>query len=115
MAEYRRYKAINFDLNSNRLREIFGEKGRRKAYARIGEFLAKEGYTHRQWSGYVSQQPKSNLEVFYSIDSLARQCQWLDHCVSRFDITNVTNESDMLEVIKATSDDPLMYRTHGRV
>jgi virulence-associated protein VapD len=115
MAEYRRFKAINFDLSSERLREVFGEKGRRKAYAQIESFLRKEGYTHRQWSGYISQRPKSNLEVFYCIDGLARQHRWLDHCVNRFDVTNVTGQSDMIDIISNAASDTRIYYTRSSI
>jgi virulence-associated protein VapD len=99
MAQQRRRKAINFDLDSAKLREEFGEAGRRKAYARIGAFLKSEGFDHRQWSGYISRQPKSNAEMYDIIDRLAQNNLWLDKCVNRFDVTNVGSESDMLDEI----------------
>jgi virulence-associated protein VapD len=99
MAAQRRLKAINFDLDSTRLRELFGESGRRKAYYRIGAFLKREGFEHRQWSGYISVRPKSNAEMYDIIDRLAQGNLWLDRCVNRFDVTNVGSESDMLDEI----------------
>jgi virulence-associated protein VapD len=99
MAEQRRRKAINFDLDSAMLRREFGESGRRKAYYRIAQFLKKEGFGHRQWSGYVSDQPRSNAEMYDIIDRLAQDNLWLDKCVNRFDITNVGSESDMRDEI----------------
>lgn len=99
MAQQRRLKAINFDLDSARLREEFGESGRRKAYARIQSFLTKEGFDHRQWSGYVSKKPKSNAEIYDIVDRLAQNNTWLAKCVNRFDVTNVGSESDMLDEI----------------
>ena len=99
VAQQRRHKAINFDLDSARLREEFGESGRRKAYFRIQSFLEKEGFDHRQWSGYTSQKPKSNAEIYDIIDRLAQSNLWLAKCVNRFDVTNVGSESDMLDEI----------------
>jgi virulence-associated protein VapD len=83
---------------------IFGETGRRKAYACIGAFLKKENFDHRQWSGYVSRRPVSNAEMYDIVDRLAQNNLWLDTCVNRFDVTNVGSESDMLgEISLATA------------
>jgi virulence-associated protein VapD len=114
MAQQRRRKAINFDLDSACLREEFGgEQGRRKAYRRIQSFLAREGFEHRQWSGYVSKTPMSNADVYDIVDRLAQANLWLDRCVNRFDVTNVGNESDMLDEISlataaATATEPII-------
>jgi virulence-associated protein VapD len=62
MTIQRRYKALNFDLDTKKLREKFGEKGRRKAYSRVKTFLTKNGFSHRQWSGYASLKPMSNVD-----------------------------------------------------
>jgi hypothetical protein len=37
MADQKRFKAINFDLDTDALRKLFGESGRRKAY--YGSFI----------------------------------------------------------------------------
>ena len=112
MAQQRRYKAINFDLSSDCLREEFGgEQGRRKGYTQIKSFLTKEGFAHRQWSGYVSLKPKTNAEMYDIIDRLAQQCRWLDKCVNKFDVTNVGAESDMRDEIHlatATITEPII-------
>ena len=104
MASQRRYKALNFDLDSSRLRQIFGEKGRRKAYAQIKSFLTKNGFEHRQWSGYTSQKPMSYAEVYDIVFKMIDQCTWLPNCVNQFDATNVMAETDMLDAIKNYGD-----------
>ncbi|MDR0514020.1 MAG: hypothetical protein LBG81_02495 [Coriobacteriaceae bacterium] len=104
MAQQRHRKAVNFDLDSASLREVFGEAGRRKAYSRIGSFLHKEGFEHRQWSGYVSARPISNAEMYDIIDRLAQSNLWLNQCVNRFDVTNVGSQSDMLDEIRLATE-----------
>jgi len=64
MAQQKRYKAVNFDLDTEQLRNVFGEKGRRKAYSQIMSFLTKNGFSHKQWSGYISLKPMSYGEVY---------------------------------------------------
>ena len=100
MTAQRRYKAINFDLDTFRLRQIFGEKGRRKAYLQIKRFLLKNGFEHKQWSGYVSLKPMSYADVYDIVFKMVDQHSWLPTCVNQFDATNVMAETDMLEAIK---------------
>ena len=99
MAVQRRYKAINFDLDTIKLRQFFGEKGRRKAYSQIGVFLLRNGFEHKQWSGYVSLNPMSYAEVYDIVFKMIDQLYWLPACVNQFDATNVMAETDMLEAI----------------
>jgi virulence-associated protein VapD len=99
MATQRRYKAINFDLDTGRLRQVFGEKGRRKAYTHIKSFLTKNGFDHKQWSGYLSLKPMSYGDVYDIVFKMIDQCPWLPTCVNQFDATNVMSETDMLEAI----------------
>ena len=100
MATQRRYKAINFDLDTANLRRIFGETGRRKAYAQISRFLTKNGFSHKQWSGYTSLEPMSYGEVYDLVFKMIDLHTWLPSCTNQFDATNVMAETDMLEAIK---------------
>ncbi len=100
MAQQRRRKALNFDLSSAKLRERFGEQGRRKAYAQIKTYLTKRGFEHRQWSGYASAKPMSYVEIYDIIGELVEECKWMIDCVNRFDATNIMAESDMIDAIR---------------
>ena len=100
MAQQRRRKALNFDLSSERLRDRFGEKGRRGAYAKIENYLTKNGFEHRQWSGYASAKPMSYIEIYDIVGGLVDECKWLIDCVNRFDATNIMSESDMIDAIR---------------
>ena len=100
MAQQRRRKALNFDLSSERLREYFGEKGRRKAYAKIKAYLIKNGFEHRQWSGYASIKPMDYIEIYDIVGGLVDECKWLVECANRFDATNIMAESDMIDAIR---------------
>jgi len=100
MAQQRRRKALNFDLSSAKLRDLFGEKGRRKAYSQIQSYLTKHGFEHRQWSGYASIKPMSYIEIYDIVGELVEKCDWLIACVNRFDATNIMAESDMLDAIR---------------
>jgi virulence-associated protein VapD len=99
MATQKRHKAINFDLDTGRLRQVFGEKGRRKAYAQIKSFLTKNGFVHKQWSGYISLRPMSYGDVYDIVFKMIDQCPWLPACANQFDATNVMSETDMMSAI----------------
>ena len=100
MAQQRRRKALNFDLSSEKLRDKFGEKGRRKAYAQLKRYLTKNGFEHRQWSGYASVKAMSYIEIYDVVGGLVDKHKWLIDCANRFDATNITAESDMIYAIR---------------
>jgi pemK-like protein 1 len=47
-------KAINFDLSTNTLEELFDKGNTKKPYADIKKFMEENGFMHRQYSGYVA-------------------------------------------------------------
>jgi virulence-associated protein VapD len=99
MASPKRYKAINFDLDTHRLIEVFGEQKRRSAYSQIQRFLTTGGFDHKQWSGYLSIKRMSYLEMYGVIDKLILTCPWLPQCINSFDVTDFVAESDALDYI----------------
>jgi virulence-associated protein VapD len=105
MAEARRYKSINFDLDTERLVAEFGEGGRRKAYAQIQSFLTRNGFDHRQWSGYITKKKRVYLDIYVIIDALIARCPWLPRCANRFDITDFMAQSDAMDYIASKLED----------
>ena len=59
-------RAINFDLSTNALEEIFGKRNTRKTYSDIKHFMEKNGFEHSQYSGYVSVEPKIKANIIGS-------------------------------------------------
>ena len=100
MAEQKRYKAINFDLDTQRLRNLFGESGRRKAYASIGRFLKSNGFEHIQGSGYRSINTMTTAEIIDVVVALYTELTWLPDCVQKLDVTNIGTEYDMNLIAK---------------
>lgn len=52
--EIKRRYAINFDLKIEQLREFYSASNPKGAYSKIRSYMQKHGFTHRQWSGYIS-------------------------------------------------------------
>jgi virulence-associated protein VapD len=51
MAAQKRYKMINFDLDTKELGRFFGENKYRKGYSLIQRFLVMNGFLHHQYYG----------------------------------------------------------------
>jgi virulence-associated protein VapD len=101
MAVQKRYKAINFDLDTKKLKAEFGEKRYRQGYTQIQKFLTSSGFDHHQYSGYISNAAMSYGEIYILIlDVMISKHPWLVACVNKFDATNVTSQSNMLSAIK---------------
>lgn len=96
-------KAINFDLDTKALKRHCCKTNspfeRLKAYKEIGDFLKKNGFSHRQWSGYVSESPISMSEITSIITELSREKDWFSKCVRKFDVTEIGTQYDMLNDI----------------
>jgi virulence-associated protein VapD len=96
----RRRKSINFDLDTESLRALFGENGRSNAYAQILRFFESHGFEHRQFSGYVSLDRLNYAETYVIIETLLEKHPWIGTCVKRFDVTDFMAESDAMEFIQ---------------
>ncbi|MDR0841810.1 MAG: virulence associated protein D [Acidobacteriota bacterium] len=105
MAELRRYKAINFDLDTQSLRERFGEKGRAKAYSAVRSFMKQHGFEHRQGSGYRSTNTLSDLDIADLMVAMYKQLEWLSACVQKLDVTNIGREYDLNAIAKRRIED----------
>ena len=97
--ERKHFKAINFDLDTNKLKAYFNPYN--DAYYKIGKDLKKQGFVHRQGSGYVSKDKLNTLEVYIKIMNLVKNNPWLSTCAKKFDVTNVPAKVwDMMNVIQ---------------
>ena len=110
MAEQRRYKAINFDLDTQNLRKLFGERGRRKAYSDIGRFLKKSGFEHRQGSGYRSVTTMTTADIIDVVVALYTKLTWLPSCVQKLDVTNIGTEYDMNLIAKRQLENDIVEK-----
>jgi virulence-associated protein VapD len=105
VAEQKRFKAINFDLDTQSLRDRFGERGRRKAYSDIGRFLQKNGFEHRQGSGYRSTAALADSDTVDLIVLMYTTLDWLPDCVQKLDVTNIGSQYDLDAIAKRRIED----------
>lgn len=92
-------KAINFDLDTNKLKEVY-PKTYTNAYYDIRRYLENKGYLHRQGSGYISVNSLNLSEVEQDMINMGNNLSWIKFCIKRIDVTSVGDRYDMVEVIK---------------
>ncbi|MBR1442117.1 MAG: hypothetical protein IJ583_01115 [Firmicutes bacterium] len=96
-------KAINFDLDTNLLKKYYPKKtiftSYTKAYKDIKNYLQKQGFSHRQGSGYVSELPIEDYEVLKIVREMSKKFTWLSQCVKQFDVTEIGMTYDMTQSI----------------
>ena len=97
--EFRRRYAINFDLSIEKLREHYSKTHPKKAYTDIKQYMLKQGFTHRQWSGYVSEKTMSRPELAEFTVQLHEHFPWLIECEGRMDATVITDIFDIRQMI----------------
>lgn len=80
--ESRRRYAINFDLTIQQLRQFVDAEHLGKAYGQITRYMEKHGFSHRQWSGYISDKILTKPELLEFTMELHKSfllCQWIEY------------------------------------
>ncbi len=92
-------KAINFDLNTKKYEEIIN-KPAPTAYAIIKRFLKRNGFEHRQGSGYVSKDSLNDGKVFAIIQNMSIELEWLKDAVDQIDVTNIGKQHSLIDAVQ---------------
>lgn len=94
-SQYKRRRAINFDLNGDALKKHYSESNPNGAYKDIARFMKKHGFIHRQWSGYCSEKTLTNFELLQVFDEMYNKMPWLNVCAERMDATTIGSIYDI--------------------
>ena len=83
--------AINFDLSTKALEEIFGTGNTSKPYSDIKRFMESNGFMHRQYSGYVSVEPKTESDIALLAMKMSKELPWFGRAVEEkeIDVTEI--------------------------
>ncbi|MDE7215218.1 MAG: hypothetical protein K2O08_00270 [Clostridia bacterium] len=97
-----KYKAINFDLDTNIMKEkaIYPN-----GYKQIKETLKDCGFVHRQGSGYVSKNKIDSLAISNALSMIISQHSWFADCVKKFDVTDVGRQYDLTKEVKNVANE----------
>lgn len=101
--ERKYYKAINFDLNTKELASFYTPYN--KAYYEVKKFFKTHGFSHRQGSGYVSDEKLTTVEIMVLVDELIEAFPWTAKCVETIDVTNIGSQYDLKPFMAMTVDD----------
>ena len=97
-------RAIHFDLSMKAVDEMY--KYRSKPYRDIKKVMAKNGFFHQQFSGYVTNEPISVNEFADRIANIVDEVPNLPYIIKHADATYLKNEYDLTPFImdQAMSD-----------
>lgn len=102
-------KAINFDLSVHKLEKYYPDY--RTAYYDLKRFFRKQGFEHRQGSGYVSKERLVQADIADLLDAMSIELPWMGECVTRIDITNIGRQHDLKDALRnltMASDEDLL-------
>lgn len=97
--ETKRRYAINFDLKISNLEKHYSKTNPKGAYKEIARYMAKNGFSHRQWSGYISDKTMTRTELVDFTKALHKQFPWLINCEENLDATVITSIFDIKQMI----------------
>ena len=101
-------KMINFDLDTKALQMHYPKSDWHNAYSDIRSFLEKEGFEHRQGSGYISSCSMPYYKVQASLYKMKQQMPWLTHCVNKIDVSNIGKTYDETGIFVSNSEHQLI-------
>ena len=102
--ERKTLKALNFDLDTHKLQEHYPGANYRQAYDDLRRFFKRHGFSHRQGSGYLSDQKLGTADIFDLMDELGRQFPWAGACVRKIDVTIVGRQHDLTELLQPAEE-----------
>lgn len=107
-------KAVNFDLDTKQLKSLYLNNrslSYLKAYKQIGTFLKSRGFVHRQWSGYISRDKLSHMDIYNIITDLDKTFPWLSKCVTKFDVTDIGEQHDLMYIFQKPEKSKLQFKS----
>lgn len=63
-------------------------------------FFEKQGFIHRQYSGYISKEPISDYKLTKIINQLGTKFIWLKNCIKEFDVSNAPEKISLKNQIQ---------------
>lgn len=97
-------KAINFDLSVEMLEDYYPGEDYHQAWKDIKEFMLENGFEHSQYSGYVSKTCLNSSEISALTINMSRNLPWLKYCVERIDVTSVSKQYSLKELLQNTEE-----------
>ena len=93
-------KGINFDLDTEALKEHYPKGDWHNAYYDVRTYFEKNGFEHIQGSGYHSIEVVSEAKAMAVIYQMTKEIPWLNYCVSVCTISDVPELYDIAHVFE---------------
>lgn len=103
--EIRRRYAINFDLRIADLRTHYSKSNPKQAYKDIAKYMAEHGFSHRQWSGYISDGTMTKTELIDFTTDMHKHFPWLINCEGSMDATVITSIFDIRQMLLDSAEE----------
>ena len=97
--------AINFGLTIEQLRKFYSKTNPKGAYSKIKSYMKKHGFTHRQWSGYISDKVMTKSKLVDFTMELHQTFSWLINCDGSMDATVISEIFDIKQMILSVMAD----------
>lgn len=94
---YKKIRAIHFDFDTEKLKEIYPNKHYTQAYDDVQRFLTTHEFEHRQYSGYKSIIAISARKCETVLEEMFRRYPWIEKCLNKIDIAVLEEDYDFLE------------------
>ena len=91
-------KAINFDIDTKKYEEYTGKKSP-TAYAELKKFLKRNGFEHRQGSGYISKESLIDNDITALIINMTVTFDWFRYSIKQIDVTNIGKQHSLINII----------------
>lgn len=98
------FKALNFDLDTHQLKVHYPGANYRQAYDDLRRFFKRHQFSHRQGSGYLSDNTLTTADIYDLMDELSQQLPWIGDCVNKIDVTNIGRQHDLTDLLKPLED-----------
>ena len=91
-------KGINFDLDTDALKQYYSKGDWHNAYYDVRAYFMKNKFNHIQGSGYHSEKPMSEARAMSVIYKMTKEFPWLNYCVNICTISDVPELFDISHV-----------------
>lgn len=102
--ERKYYKALNFDLDTNSLKEHYPGASYRQAYDDLRKFFERHNFSHRQGSGYISETKLGTADIYDLMEELSQVFPWIGMHINKIDVINVGRQHDLTELLRPMED-----------
>lgn len=74
---------VTFDMDTNKMSELFGETKYRKAYQIIEKYFKSYSFSHDQHSVYITSTPITKIKLDTIVQSFCHEYPYIGICIEK--------------------------------